>query len=112
MVGLLVTDAEYLKRQQGGQPQGQVVKFTCSALVAQDADLAPLIKPWRGMQHSTQHNQKDLQVEYTTMYWEALEEEKKKEEDWQQMLAQAPIQKRKQTKRQQKFSILTIDSES
>ena len=36
----------------------------------------------------TQQNQKDPQLEYTTMYWGALGRRKKKEEAWQQMLAQ------------------------
>ena len=35
------------------------------------------------------HNQRDLQLEYTTMYWGALERiRKNKIKDWQQMLAQ------------------------
>ena len=49
-------------------------------------------------QHPTQHNQtKDLQLEYTTMYWGLWgeEEEREKKEDWQLMLAQVPIFKNK-----------------
>ena len=48
---------------------------------------------WRSIQQS----QKDLQLEYTTCtggLW-GKEEKKKKKEDWQQMLAQAPIFKKK-----------------
>ena len=39
------------------------------------------------------HNQKDLQLEYTAMCWGALGRRRRKEkgEDWQQMLAQAPV---------------------
>ena len=46
--------------------------------------------------HPTQQRQKDLQLEYTTMYWGVFGEKKgKKKEDWQQMLAQVPIFKKK-----------------
>ena len=51
-------------------------------------------------QSPTQHNQRHSQLEYTTTYWGALGEEEeggKKKEDWQQLLAQVPILKRKMT---------------
>ena len=42
----------------------------------------------------TCHNQKDPQLEYTSMYWGALGRRKtSKKEDWQQMLGQVPILK-------------------
>ena len=43
----------------------------------------------------TLNNQKDLQLEYTTMCWGFKEKKEKKKEDWQQMLAQVPILKKK-----------------
>ena len=48
-------------------------------------------------QRPTQQNQRHSQPEYTTMYgglWGDKEEEKEKK-DWQQMLAQVPILKKK-----------------
>ena len=50
----------------------------------------------------TWHNQRDLQLEYTTMYWGASGRiRRKRKEGWQQMLAQVPIfkeKKKQQTK--------------
>ena len=82
----------------GGQPHGGVVKFARSASAAQGfASSHP------GHGHSTTHqamlrwcptchSQKDLQLEYTTMYWGAFGRRKRKKlEDCQQMLAQVPI---------------------
>ena len=92
-----------LKMRMRGRPCGQVVKFTHSTSAAQGfAGLDPGHGPstthqamvrWR----PTQHNQKDLQLQYTTMYWGALgrRRKKKEEEDWQQILAQVPIFKKK-----------------
>ena len=45
-------------------------------------------------QRPTKHNQKDLQRAYTTTYWGGLGRRKRKK-DWQQMLAQVPIFKKK-----------------
>ena len=46
--------------------------------------------------NSFSYNQKDLQLEYTTTYWRAFGQKKeKKKEDWQQMLAQVLIFKKK-----------------
>ena len=44
-----------------------------------------------------EHNQKDLQLEYTTMDWAGFgkKKKKKKKKDWQQLLAQVPIFKKK-----------------
>ena len=82
----------------GGWPRGRVVKFMCSTLVAQGftgsdpgcrhstAHQAML------RQHPTQDNQKDLQLCTGGLWGE--EEEEKKREDWQQMLAQVPIFKK------------------
>ena len=90
-----------------GGPCGQVVKFTHSALVAQGfAGSDPGRR--RGTVHQvtlrrrpTWDNQKDLQLEYTTMYWGGFGEKKKKKrkkkEDWQQILAQGPIWKKKKS---------------
>ena len=79
----------------GGKPCGRVVKCAYSASVAQCFDC---LDPECGRdttsqamlrQHPTQHNQKDLQLEYTTMYWGALgrRRRKKRKKDWQQLLA-------------------------
>ena len=46
------------------------------------------------MQCPTWHNQKDLQLEYTTMYWGALGRRRRKKADGQEMLAQVPIFKK------------------
>ena len=87
-----------------GQPRGQVVKFTCSASAAQGFAGSDL-----GRQHGTAHQamlrrhptchkQRHSQLEYTTMYWGALGRRRrrnKETKDWQQMLAQVPIFKRK-----------------
>ena len=83
------------KNSNRGQPRGRVVKFRRSTSVAQGfTSLDP------GRRHGTAHqamlrwrptchNQKDLQLEYTTVYLGALGRRgEKKEEDWQQMLAQ------------------------
>ena len=86
-----------------GQPRRRVVKFARSAPVAQGfAGSAPGYGPSTAHQamlrwHPTQQSQKDLRLEYTTMYWGALERRRKnkKEEDWQQVLAQGPIFKKK-----------------
>ena len=51
--------------------------------------------------HATWHNQRHSQLEYTTMYGGLLgeeEEEKEKKEDWQHLLAQVPILKKKNIK--------------
>ena len=80
-----------------------MVKFLCSVSVAWDftgsdpgcghgtADQAML------RQCPTQHNQRNSQLEYTTMYWGALGRRriKEKKEEWQQMLAQVPIFKKR-----------------
>ena len=93
----------YKGRKWQGQPHGQVVKLAPSALAAQRVTSSDLghrpsmthqaMLRWR----PTQHNQKDLQLEYTTMYWGALGRRRRgeKKEDWQQMLAQVPILKKK-----------------
>ena len=44
-------------------------------------------------QRLTQKNQNDLQLEHTTTHW-GFGEGKKKEEDWQQMLAQGESSKK------------------
>ena len=58
-----------------------MVKFACSASAAwgfagsdpgHRHDTAPTY------QHPTQHSQKDLQLEYTTIYWGGFGEKKKK----------------------------------
>ena len=59
----------------------------------------------------TQQNQKDLQVEYTTMYWGGFGEEKKeREEDCQQMLAQGQSSspKKKELKIKSDLQIIII----
>ena len=50
-----------------------------------------------GQAEVVSHNQKDLQLEYTTMYCGLWGEEKEEEEEknWQHMLAQVPIFKKK-----------------
>ena len=69
----------WLKKEiSGGQPCGRVVKFTRSAWAAQGFAASD---PGRvhGTAHQamlrqrpTQHNQRDSQLEYATMYWGAL----------------------------------------
>ena len=69
-----------------GQAHGRVVKFVCSTLVAQGFTCS---EPGRGRGTTHQamlrlcptcHNQKDLQLEYITMYWGALGKRRKKED--------------------------------
>ena len=72
------------KQSWGGWPGGQVVKFTRSTLVARGfASLDPgrghgtthqAMLRWR----PTQHSQKNLQREYTTVYWGGFGKKKKK----------------------------------
>ena len=91
------------KEMNGGRLRGQVVKFERSAWVAQGfAGSDPGYGPSTAHQVMlrrcpTQQRKKDLHLEYTTMYWGALERrrKKRKKEDWQQMLAQVPIFKEK-----------------
>ena len=83
---------EKLKKSLRGRACGRVVKFACSASAAQGfAGLDPgrghgtahqAMLRWR----PTCHNQKNLQLEYTTRYWGALgrrRRKKKRKEDWQ-----------------------------
>ena len=90
-----------------GWPCGPVLKFACCASVAQsspvwilgvDLHTAHQATLW---QHPTWKNQNDIQLGYTTMSW-GFGEEKKKEEDWQQMLAQgqSPSQTRQNKTKQ------------
>ena len=85
-----------------------MVKLVHSASVAQgftglDPGLAPstahqVMLRW----YPTQHNWKDLQLQYTTMYWGGFGKKKKereKEEDWQLLLAQVPIFKKKKIRK-------------
>ncbi|XP_070123667.1 TM2 domain-containing protein 1 isoform X6 [Equus caballus] len=77
-------------QMDGTGPVAEWLKFACSALVAQGfAGLDPgrghgtthqAVPRW----HPTLHNQKDLQLEYTTMYWGDLGRRRKKreKEDW------------------------------
>ena len=68
-----------------GWPRGRVVEFVSSASVSQGfpgsdpghghGTARQAMLRWR----PTQHNQKDLQLEYTTMYWGGFGEKKKKE---------------------------------
>ena len=66
------------KEKPWGWPHSQVVKFACSASVAQSLASSdpghghgtahqPMLR-W----HPTWQNQKDLQLEYATMYWGPL----------------------------------------
>ena len=69
-----------------------MVKFVRSAWAEGFASLDPGCRHGTAhqamlRQRPTQHNQKDLQLEYTTMYWGTLGRRKIKE-DRQQMLAQ------------------------
>ena len=68
-----------------GWSRGQLVKFMCSALVAQGFASSD---PGRGRstahqamlsQRPTQHYQRHSQLEYTTMYWGALGKRRRKE---------------------------------
>ena len=83
-------DGELLKRECGW-PSGQAVKFAGLTLVAQGfAGSDPGHRPSTAHQAMlrwcpTEHNQKDLQLEYTTMYWGALGRRRKRKE-WQQIL--------------------------
>ena len=81
-----------------------MVKFARSASAAQG--FAGL-DPGRGhgtahqatlRQHPICHNQKNPQLDCTTMYWGGFGGKKKKKDDWQQMLAQVPIFKIKKKK--------------
>ena len=84
---------------------GQVGKFMCSALVAQGiAGSAPGRRHGTAhqavlRQHPTWHNQRRSQLEYTTMCWGALGRRRRKIEDWQQMLVQVPIFKKKRKRK-------------
>ena len=68
----------------GDRPHGRVVKFTRSTSAAQRfASSDPGHGPSTARQatlreHPTQHNQKDLQLEYTTIYWGTLGEKENK----------------------------------
>ena len=67
--------------------QWPVSDLGCGHDTAQQAMLRP---------RPTCHNQKDLQLEYAAIYCGALgRRRRKKKEDWQQMLAQLPIFKKK-----------------
>ena len=95
-----------------GQPRGRVVKFVRSTVAPQGSAGSD-----SGRRHGTTHqatlwrrpkchNQKDLQLRYTTnvrgggegggRIWGDKAEKKK---DWQQLLAQAPIFKEKKRKK-------------
>ena len=84
-----------------GWPHGRVVKLAHSASLARDSD------PWRrrGTHGSSGHAElashiaqpEVLKLEYTTMDPGGFrEKKKKKEKDWQQMLVQVPIFKKKE----------------
>ena len=97
----------YKNKILGGRPRAGVVNFARSAAAAQGfAGSDP--RRGHGTTHQatvkwlpTCHNQKDPQLKYTNMYWGSLgrkkqkERKKKNEEDWQQLLAQAPIFRKK-----------------
>ena len=70
-----------LRKQERGRLHGRVVKFTCCAVAAQGSD--------PGRRHGTArqatlrrgptcHNQRDLQLRYTAMYWGLREIKQKK----------------------------------
>ena len=92
-----------LEMYVGAWPGGQVVKCAHSALAAQGftssdsghgrgTALQAMLR-WR----LTEHNQKDLQLEYIAMYWAVLgRRRRRKNQDWQQVLAQGQSLKRKQ----------------
>ena len=73
-----------LKIYLGGQPHGRVVKFKCSASVAHGfmgsdpGRSASTAHQATLRQRPTQHNSKDMQLEYTTMYWWSLGRRKEK----------------------------------
>ena len=85
-----------------GQPRRQVVKFMRSALEAWGFAGSD---PGHGhgiahqavlRRHPTYHNQKHPQLDYTTMYQGDLGRKSRgKKTDWQQLLAQVPIFKKK-----------------
>ena len=88
-----------IKTMSRGRPRGGVVKFAHSAALAQGfAGLDPGCRQGTARQamvrqRPTCHNQKDLQLRHTTMYWGDLgrKSRKRKKKDWQQLLAQVPI---------------------
>ena len=97
---------KHIEQNYGGRPRGRVVKFAHSAWAAQSFTS---LDPGRGQGTAhqamlrrcpSQHDQKDLQLENTAMYWGVWgeEEERGKKEDWQQMLAQVPIFKKTKEK--------------
>ena len=99
----------FLKKYFSGWPRGRVVKFTHSAswprvLPVQilGADTAPLFRPcWGGVPHSTTRGTHNRNVQLCTGgLWEEEEEEGEKK-DWQQMLAQVPILKKKKFQREE-----------
>ena len=80
----LTNKKQTLKKGVSGRPGGVAVKFTCSTAEAQgspaqilgtDLHTAHQAMLWR---HATWKNKKDLQLEYTTMYWGFGEKEKKR----------------------------------
>lgn len=88
-----------------GRPHGRVVKCTCSVSAAQGFNSSdPRLRHGTTHQtmlrwHPTRHNQKDLQLEYTAMNWGALgRRTRERSEDWQQMLPQVSIFKKKKRK--------------
>ena len=67
------------KLRHRGRPRGRVVKFSRSASAAQGfTGLDPGHRQAMLTGHPTCHSQKDLQLEYTTMYSGALMRRKKK----------------------------------
>ena len=95
-----------------------MVKFVRSALTAQGfVGLDPGRRHGTAHQamqrrHPTCHNQKDMQLGYTTMYWGALgrregEGEEEEKEDWQKMLAQGQSLKKKNGKKKS-FLIICV----
>ena len=93
-----------------GQPRGPVVKFTRSALAIQGfAGLDPRHR--HGTTHQvmlslciTQHNQGDLQLEYTTVFWGPLGRRKRKRLATD--VSSGPIFKKRKKKQIKKYKVL------
>ena len=61
-------------------------------------EIQNLLRKKKRIKEKWQHNQWHSQLHYTTMYWGALGRRRRKKEDWQQVLAQVAIIKRKKRK--------------
>ena len=90
---------EHLKNtKQRGQPCGPVVKFVCSASVAQAFPSSDPV----AVSHIAEQEGPTTRI-YNYVLGGFGEKKKKKKKDWQQMLAQVPILKKKKKRMTPRF---------